>query len=132
LTIFFSWHFSIANNLTLHNRYSPQNRELLDEEEVSIINEIKSIDQHLELVKAYPNPFNASINITYTINHRSNIYLNIFDLNGRLISNQNLGLKESGNQYLKWSPNSSVSSVVYLYRLESDINLINGKILYLI
>ena len=104
---------------------------LLDEQEVSVINEIKSIDQHLESVKAYPNPFNASINITYTINHRSNIHLNIFDLNGRLISNQNLGLKESGNQHLKWSPNSSISSGVYLYRLESDINLIDGKILYL-
>ena len=90
LTIFSSWHISIAKNLTLHNRYSHQNRELLDEQEVSVLNEIKSIDQHLELEKAYPNPFNASINITYTINHRSNIYLNIFDLNGRLISNQNL------------------------------------------
>ena len=131
MTIFFSWHFSIAKNLTLHNRYSPQNRELLDEQEVSIINEIKSIDQYLELVKAYPNPFNASINITYTINHRSNIHLNIFDLNGRLITNHNLGMKQSGDQYLYWSPDCFISSGTYLYSIESDKNIINGKILYL-
>lgn len=104
---------------------------LLDEQEVSVLHEINSIDQYLELVKAYPNPFNASINISYTINHPSNTNLKIFDLAGRLILNQSLGLKESGNQYLKWSPNPSISSGIYLYSLESDRNLVNGRILYL-
>ena len=104
---------------------------LLDEQEVSVLNEIKSIDQHLEFVKAYPNPFNASINITYTINHRSYMHLNIFDLNGRLISNQSLGLKESGDQYLHWSPTYSIGSGTYLYSIESENNIIYGKVLYL-
>lgn len=63
--------------------------------------------------------------------YRLNVHLNIFDLNGRLISNQSLGLKESGDQYLHWSPDYSISSGTYLYSIESDKNIINGKILNL-
>ena len=104
---------------------------LLDEQEVSIVNKFDSFKQNLELVKAYPNPFNASINISYTINHPSNTHLKIFDLNGRIILDQRLVSKESGNQYFTWSPKPSTTSGIYFYSLESDRNLLNGRILYL-
>ena len=104
---------------------------LLDEQEVSILNEFDSFNQNIELVKAYPNPFNASINISYTINHPSNTHLKIFDLNGRIILNQLLRSKESGNQCFTWSPKPTITSGIYFYSLESDRSLLNGRISYL-
>ena len=104
---------------------------LLDEQEVSVLDENSSIQQQLKLVKAYPNPFNSSININFNITNQSNIQKTIFDLNGRLISNNNLGIKRAGNQSIHWSPSDAISSGTYLYSIESQSNIINGKVLYL-
>ena len=104
---------------------------LLDEQEVSVLDENSSIQQQLKLVKAYPNPFNSSININFNITNQSNIQISIFDLNGRLISNNNLGIKSAGNQSIHWSPSHAISSGAYLYSIKSQRNIINGKVLYL-
>ena len=104
---------------------------LLDEQEVSVLDENSSIQQQLKLVKAYPNPFNSSININFNITNQSNIQISIFDLNGRLISNNNLGIRRAGNQSIHWSPSHAISSGTYLYRIEIQSNIINGKVLYL-
>ena len=104
---------------------------LLDEQEVSVLDENSSIQQQLKLVKAYPNPFNSSININFNIINQSNIQISIFDLNGRLISNNNLGIRRAGNQSIHWSPSDAISSGTYLYSIESQSNIINGKVLYL-
>ena len=104
---------------------------LLDEQEVSVLDENSSIQQQLKLVKAYPNPFNSSININFNITNQSNIQISIFDLNGRLISNKNLGIRRAGNQSIHWSPSDAISSGTYLYSIESQSNIINGKVLYL-
>ena len=104
---------------------------LLDEQEVSVLDENSSIQQQLKLVKAYPNPFNSSININFNITNQSNIQISIFDLNGKLISNNNLGIRRAGNQSIHWSPSDAISSVTYLYSIESQSNIINGKVLYL-
>ena len=104
---------------------------LLDEQEVSVLDENSSIQQQLKLVKAYPNPFNSSININFNITNQSNIQISIFDLNGRLISKNNLGIRRAGNQSIHWSPSHAISSGTYLYSIESQSNIINGKVLYL-
>ena len=104
---------------------------LLDEQEVSVLDENSSLQQQLKLVKAYPNPFNSSININFNIKNQSNIQISIFDLNGRLISNNNLGIRRAGNQSIHWSPSDAISSGTYLYSIESQSNIINGKVLYL-
>ena len=104
---------------------------LLDEQEVSVLDENSSIQQQLKLVKAYPNPFNSSISINFNITNQSNIQISIFDLNGRLISNNNLGIRRAGNQSIHWSPSHAISSGTYLYSIESQSNIINGKVLYL-
>ena len=104
---------------------------LLDEQEVSVLDENSSIQQQLKLVKAYPNPFNSSININFNITNQSNIQISIFDLNGILISNNNLGIRRAGNQSIHWSPSDAISSGTYLYSIKSQSNIINGKVLYL-
>ena len=104
---------------------------LLDEQEVSVLDENNSIQHQLKLVKAYPNPFNSSISINFNITNQSNIQISIFDLNGRLISNNNLGIRRAGNQSIDWSPSAAISSGTYLYSIESQSNIINGKVLYL-
>ena len=104
---------------------------LLDEQEVSVLDENSSIQQQLKLVKAYPNPFNSSININFNITNQSNIQISIFDLNGRLISNNNLGIRRAGNQSIHWSPSHAISSGTYIYSIKSQSNIINGKVLYL-
>ena len=95
LAIFIILDFTIAKNLTLHNRYDPQNRELLD------------------------------------VKFSGNTMIITGNSNGRLISNNNLGIRRAGNQSIHWSPSDEISSGTYLYSIESQSNIINGKVLYL-
>ena len=91
----------------------------------------ESTAKQFELLNCYPNPFNSSININFTITDHSNIQISIFDLKGKLISNNNLGMRKAGSQSIHWSPTYSIGSGTYLYSIESENNIIYGKILYL-
>ena len=77
-------------------------------------------------VKVYPNPFNPTTLISFSIPEESNIELTIFNIKGQKIKtlvNSNL---EQGNHSIIWSGNDKlnkpVSSGVYFYKLN-----VNGR-----
>ena len=93
------------------------------------------ITPDIHIVKAYPNPFNGSTNIIYTLAKPGNITINIFELTGGLVSGYDLGLQQAGRQNFHWSPigqgNVGLSSGMYLYQIENGKTFTDGKILYL-
>ena len=74
-----------------------------------------------ELYQNYPNPFNPETRISFTIPSLSEISLEIYDLNGRVVDVLVQGLYSEGTYSMVWDGLSIngdvVSSGVYIYKL---------------
>ncbi len=72
-----------------------------------------------ELHDAYPNPFNASTKIKYSLNNNSHVKISIYDINGRLVDTLVENQRNSGSHQVVWSP-ENISSGTYFYQLIVD------------
>jgi predicted outer membrane repeat protein len=85
--------------------------------------EIQFVEYHLS---NYPNPFNPSTTIDFSIQNDSNIQLEIFNIKGQKIKTVANNQYEKGNHSIVWNgvndKNKPVSSGIYLYKLN-----VNGK-----
>lgn len=72
---------------------------------------------------AYPNPFNATTTISYTLRRESEIQLEIFDLLGRHVTTLLDAVQPAGTHFAVWSGESERGTVagsgVYFVRLQS-------------
>lgn len=94
----------------------------------------QNIPQNMLLVQNFPNPFNPSTIIKFSIpQHLSGLQvrLNVYDVQGRLINELVNAKMPAGNYYAKWNGttknNTPVSSGVYFYRLMVGTNSAAGK-----
>lgn len=71
----------------------------------------------------YPNPFNPSTVINYTLAHRGRVRLDVYDILGRHVATLTDGAQEAGVHSVNWNgtdrAGSQVSSGVYIARLIS-------------
>ncbi len=67
---------------------------------------------------AYPNPFNACTNLSYTLPHQGNIQLKLFDLTGRELAVIKDGFHEAGHHTTAMDA-SILPSGLYLVKLEA-------------
>lgn len=72
-----------------------------------------------ELISNYPNPFNASTQINYTLARSGNVKLEVYNLLGQKVEVLENGYKESGSHTVTWDA-STYSSGVYFYKLTQD------------
>lgn len=70
-------------------------------------------------LEAYPNPFNPSTTIRFSLPERANVTLNVFNLIGEKIATLIAGEKEAGEYVVKWSA-QDLPSGVYLVRLSAN------------
>ena len=88
-----------------------------------------------DFLKVYPNPFNSSLKIQYSLDKTSLISVNIYDLKGRLVSSIFKGYRGSGENYISWNPtkgnNVIKSSGFFICRIDIDGTFKSKKILYL-
>jgi hypothetical protein len=68
------------------------------------------------LLGNYPNPFNPSTTIKFAVPHAGEVTLEVFDLLGRLVAAQSLGVRQAGEQAVQFNA-ASLASGVYHYRL---------------
>ncbi|HDI83141.1 MAG TPA: T9SS type A sorting domain-containing protein, partial [candidate division WOR-3 bacterium] len=75
-----------------------------------------------ELMESYPNPFNASTSIKYTLPTRAHIELNIYNIQGQLVRTLLSGEKSPGTHKVNWDGRNergrNVSSGIYFYQLK--------------
>lgn len=73
------------------------------------------------LADAYPNPFNPSTTIGYSIKERTDVTITIFDLSGRAVFNHSQNQQEAGWYEFRWNGTSSsgyeLGSGIYLYSI---------------
>jgi hypothetical protein len=74
----------------------------------------------------YPNPFNASTTISYSLSRASDVSIEIYDLLGRRIETFEQGFQQPG-QYSRLWDGGNVSSGIYYYNIVADFTSRAGK-----
>ncbi len=104
------WGFAVGTNGSII-RYSSQTA-------IDDVTEVK-IPSSIELGANYPNPFNNTTTIPFTLNEHSNIRLEIYDIAGRSLGVIYEGAKAAGNHKVSWTADD-LASGVYFYNLTGD------------
>ena len=100
--------FSVSPNISTSNKVKS--------------NEGVSIERPFEipisttLHPVYPNPFNPSTTIPFSISTRQNVTIQIFDLTGRLVSTLSNGIYTPGNHSVRFNA-VNLSSGIYIARM---------------
>ncbi|MBT3233980.1 MAG: T9SS type A sorting domain-containing protein [Calditrichaeota bacterium] len=69
-------------------------------------------------LSAYPNPFNASVTVSFDLPRSMPVSLQVFDLSGRLVETLVENTEYSGKQSIVWNTRDIVSGV-YMLKLET-------------
>src|SRR5690606_10510554 len=94
---------------------------------VGISNNSLKVD-NFNLKQNFPNPFNNSTKIEYSINRSGYYKLDIYDLQGRKIKELFSEYRQIGNYFFNFQSNA-IPSGVYFYRLSSVLNSQTKKFL---
>ena len=82
-----------------------------------------SIPDDFHLTQNFPNPFNSSTTVVYSIPKATNVELSIYDICSRLIRSLVRGKASAGTYSVRWdgkdNSGKEVGSGVYLYRLRA-------------
>lgn len=86
------------------------------------------LPDELTLRQNYPNPFNPSTTIAFQLPQSGHVRLQVFDVLGRRVALLTDSVWEAGNHEVRFDA-GSLSSGVYLYRLESGTQIITRTML---
>jgi hypothetical protein len=91
-----------------------------------------TIPDEFTLIGNYPNPFNPTTNIKFSLPQFSNVTLEVFNVLGQLVAVQRLGEREPGTHSVPFNA-ASIASGVYNYRLtmEATKATVVGKMMLL-
>ncbi|UCC78821.1 MAG: T9SS type A sorting domain-containing protein [Candidatus Zixiibacteriota bacterium] len=87
--------------------------------ETGIIEHITEYPEILYLLKNYPNPFNASTIIEYSLIKDSDVVIDIYDILGRKVETLVAGKQTAGTHSLVWDP-GNLTSGVYFFQITAD------------
>jgi tetratricopeptide (TPR) repeat protein len=76
----------------------------------------------------YPNPFNPSTQISFTLKERTNISLKVYDVLGKEVANLADGYYEAGKHVATFN-GSNLASGIYFYRLTTPTATITKKMM---
>ncbi|MBU0690715.1 T9SS type A sorting domain-containing protein [bacterium] len=78
---------------------------------------------------AFPNPFNSTTNLRFTVGNASELIVHVFDLLGREVATEKLTGLTPGNHVWNWTPAGATG--LYIVRVESENVIETAKLLYL-
>jgi hypothetical protein len=105
--------------------------ELIETEQTATsVADRENAPEYFRIYPNYPNPFNPSTTIAYSLPEKSSVVITIFDLQGREIKSFAVGAQSAGYQKVVWNGTNqrgnSLSSGVYVYRVNAS-SLTDGK-----
>ena len=85
------------------------------------------------LNKAYPNPFNGSLNIPYVVGTASaKVTLTISNMMGQEVANINLGTQSRGEYNYEWQPKTDMPAGIYIINMYVNGNMMQReKVVYM-
>lgn len=94
-----------------------------------------SLPTELSISKAYPNPFNPVVKISYGLPERANVRIVIHDLSGRKIAEYSINQQSAGWHEFNWSAldqmGQTVGSGIYLLTIQASNMVKKQKITYI-
>ena len=87
----------------------------------AVVNDIVAAEEApvaFSLAEAYPNPFNPTTTIAYSVPENQNVTLNVYNTTGQLVQTLVNGMVERGEHKVVFDA-SSLSSGVYVYTLQT-------------
>ncbi|OQX88585.1 MAG: hypothetical protein B6D65_05740 [candidate division Zixibacteria bacterium 4484_93] len=77
-------------------------------------------------LSAYPNPFNASVSVTYSLGSTSDVLLEIYSSAGQKVATLVDERKTAGNYTIQWAP-ENLPSGLYFVRMKAGKQTITKK-----
>lgn len=110
--------------------YAPFEEDLLHYSKVNGI-EVQELEEgnsekEEQLLTAYPNPFNPTTTIKFTLPQKADVSLRVFDLLGREVAELVRGEREAGEHQTRFDA-SQLSTGVYIYQLRVGNDIITKK-----
>jgi len=76
------------------------------------------LPEEVILASCYPNPFNATTTLTFSLPEASDVRLSVFDLSGREVASLENGKLEAGNHSATWNAEGFTSGI-YFVKIET-------------
>ena len=97
---------------------------------ISVIDNLglSNMPTEIALEPAYPNPFNPTTNLSYTLVNEGEIKLSIYDINGRLVEHLVDSYQHAGSYNISWDA-STFSSGIYFVSLSTNSSLLTQKLM---
>jgi flagellar hook assembly protein FlgD len=96
---------------------------------------IETLSQQFALHNNYPNPFNPTTKISYSLSSASEVSLSIYNIRGELVNKLTSGLHEPGTHVVLWNGRNGlgekVSTGVYIYSLSTPTGYLNKRLVLL-
>ncbi|NQT61882.1 MAG: T9SS type A sorting domain-containing protein [Candidatus Marinimicrobia bacterium] len=115
----------LDNTVAIDNKYTEAFDSFISISE----NNTPILPTRLDLT-TYPNPFNPNTKIEWILDRPSKVQLNIFNLLGQNVFNQELGLLKAGPHSLLWN-GSNYASGVYIIEVRSELQSAKQKVVLL-
>ena len=101
---------------------------------MDIVDNNQNMPNNFGLTQNYPNPFNPSTTINFTVpTNLSDVKINVFDINGKLINTLVDASFTSGTYSVVWNGDDAngnkVSAGIYMYNLTSNETSITNKMI---
>jgi len=84
----------------------------------------------LEISNIYPNPFNPATNITYSIDNYSKVKIDIYSIDGKIVSNLVNSYQSHGLYTVNWNP-ENVTTGIYFVKMTVGSFTDTKKIIYI-
>ena len=96
----------------------------------SVIEAVIGVPTEYSLSQNFPNPFNPSTKIEYTLPSKGNVKLQVFSVTGQLVKTLTDKNQDSGYYSIDFN-GANLASGMYIYRLSVDNKNFVKKMLYL-
>jgi len=94
-----------------------------------------AIPEEFSISNAYPNPFNPTVSIDFSIPEKTDINIQIFDLLGRNVFTHKQDFKNPGKYSFKWNAldnnGNNVATGLYIITIQNQKNIYKQKITFL-
>ena len=101
-------------------------RKLLSSTITDINKEHREVPEHFVLHQNFPNPFNSTMRIPYSLSRRVHMSLTLYDVTGRMVSTL-VDRDEEAGMHVAGFDAALVASGVYMYRLEVEGRVVDSK-----
>ena len=87
---------------------------------VSSLTEAVALPEIFSLDRAYPNPFNPTTTLSFALPVISNVILEVYDINGRLINELINSNMDAGYHSVIWNADNNASGVYFVKMVAGD------------